>query len=131
MKSVHIALMDFWEQFGLPVFLSGHVPEDQPFPYFTIEIGQSDAFSDSVLTAFDWHKIPNPETSNANIMAERADLMDRIAAAIPPQGVKIPLPAGFLILFRNPADFQTYYDDPEDESVLGGRTSYEIRYLTI
>ena len=84
MKSVHIALMDFWEQFGLPVFLSGHVPEDQPFPYFTIEIGQADAFSDSVLTAFDWHKIPNPETSNANIMAERADLMDRIAAAIPP-----------------------------------------------
>ena len=131
MKSVHIALMDFWEQFGIPVFLSGHVPEDQPFPYFTIEIGQSDAFSDSVLTAFDWHKIPNPETSNANIMAERADLMDRIAAAIPPQGVKIPLPAGFLILFRNSADFQTYYDDPEDESVLGGRTSYEIRYLTI
>lgn len=131
MKSVHIALMDFWEQFGLPVFLSGHVPEDQPFPYFTIEIGQNDAFSDSVLTAFDWHKIPDPETSNANIMAERADLMDRIAAAIPPQGVKIPLPAGFLILFRNSADFQTYYDDPEDESVLGGRTSYEIRYLTI
>lgn len=130
MKSVHIALMDFWEQFGLPVFLSGHVPEDQPFPYFTIEIGQADAFSDSVLTAFDWHKIQNPETSNANIMAERADLMDRIAAAIPPHGVKIPLPAGFLILFRNSADFQTYYDDPEDESVLGGRTSYEIRYLT-
>lgn len=130
MKSVHIALMDFWEQFGLPVFLSGHVPEDQPFPYFTIEIGQSDAFSDSVLTAFDWHKIPNPEESNANIMAERADLMDRIAAAIPPQGVKIPLPAGLLILFRNSADFQTYYDDPEDESVIGGRTSYEIRFLT-
>lgn len=130
MKNVHIALMDFWEQFSLPVFLSGHVPEDQPFPYFTIEIGQADAFSDSVLTAFDWHKIPNPETSNANIMRERAELMDRIAAAIPPQGVKIPLPDGYLVLSRNPADFQTYYDDPEDASVLGGRTSYEIRYYT-
>lgn len=131
MRAVHVALMDFWESFGIPVFLSGHVPDDQAFPYITMEVVQGDAFSKTILTAFDWHKIPDPETSNANIMAERADLMDRIAEKIPPQGVKIPLPVGFLILSRNSADFQTYYDDPEDESVLGGRTSYEIRYLTM
>ena len=131
MKSVHKELTKFWESFGIPVFISGHVPENQPFPYFTIEIAKGDAFGENVLTAFNWHKITNPETSNANIMAERADLMDAIARKIPPQGVKIPLEMGYLMLSRNSADFQTYYDDPEDESVLGGRTSYEIRFLTM
>lgn len=131
MRQTHKALTAFWGSFNVPAFISGHVPENQPFPYITFEVAQGDAFGETVLTAFNWHKIENPEISNANIMAERADLMDAIAQKIPPQGVKIPLDAGFLILSRNSADFQNYYDDPEDESVLGGRTSYEIRFLTV
>lgn len=130
MRDVHVALMDFWESFGVPAFLSGHVPEGQPFPYITILPVQGDAFGEMVLTAFDWHRIGNPATSIGNVMAERADLMDKIAQAIPTQGKKIPLPAGFLILNRNPDDFQSYYDDPDDEATIGGRTSYIIRYYT-
>lgn len=131
MRDVHTALMDFWEGFGLPVFVSGHVPDGQSFPYFTLVFCKGDAFTDGVLTAYDWHRIPNAGTSAGNIMAERADLMGRIADRIPPQGVRIPLHTGFLVISRNSSDFQTYYDDPEDAAVIGGRTSYEVRYYTI
>ena len=35
---------------------------------------------------------------------------------------------GMLALYRNSAGFQSYYDDPEDAAVIGGRTSYEIAF---
>ena len=32
-------------------------------------------------------------------------------------------------LYPNDSGFLSYYDDPEDASVLGARISYEIRFL--
>lgn len=131
MRALHEALMEFWGGFGVPVFVAGHVPDGQAFPYITIEIVQGDAFSSTVLTAFNWHKY-DPAAEHVGLtMASRADLMDEIARAIPAQGTRLPVAGGFCVLSRNEADFQTYYDDPEDETVLGGRTSYEIRFYTL
>lgn len=118
---VNKALNAFWNSFGVPAYLTGHVPDDAQFPFITFDAASSDAFSTAILTAFDWHKA----VSGDNKINERAELMDDIAEAIPPQGRRIALTHGYIILYRNSADFQTYYDDQTDKSVIGGRTSYD------
>lgn len=125
MTDFHMALLGFWGQFGVPVFIQGVVPTDQPFPYVTIEIARPAALGTAVLVAYDWHRrgdaTPQP-------MAERAELMGRIASAIPESGARIDFDGGFAILHRNPAQFQSYAVDEEDESIIMGRTSYELTY---
>ncbi len=126
MKSVNEALFSFWSGFGVPAFLD-RVPQGQTFPYITFEVIQGDALTSLPLTAFNWHK----ERPGVSLNAERSALMDAIADAIPPEGRRLPLNGGgFLVIQRNGAQFQSYYDDPEDENVRGGRTSYEVRYYT-
>lgn len=127
MSEVHAALFAFWSGFGVPAYIQGHVPDDAALPYITFEPLTADAFGQSVLTAFDWHKATNGDSANA----ERAELMDDIADAIPTKGKLIPLAHGFVAIRRNDGgDFQSPYDDPEDKSVLGGRTSYILHYYT-
>lgn len=132
MTSFHQALTKFWSQFtvggdAVPAYLSGHVPDGSAFPYITFEVARPDALGETVLTAFDWHQA----VSGLNVNAERTALLDQIAAAIPTEGVKLSFGAGFAILQRNMADFQSYYDDPEEDSVVGGRTSYIVRYYNM
>lgn len=125
---INTALMTFWSQFNIPVFLTGHVPERQTYPYITIDI-KNGAFAETgILTAFDWHKIA-PSSGFAAANQERANIMDLIAAAIPNQGVRIPITGGFIKLERNGSSFQEYYDDPEDQNVIGGRNAYQVRYF--
>ena len=80
--------------------------------------------SRSVLTAIVWCRA----VSGLNVNAQRAAILDSIAAAIPEEGTLVRLPGGMLALYRNSAGFQSYYDDPEDAAVIGGRTSYEIAF---
>lgn len=122
MTDVNRALYQFWASFGLPAYLPDSVPHDAELPYVTFEPVDGAAFSGTVLTAFDWHKRVNGGNT------ERAAFLDQVAAAIPEGGRRIDLPEGFLMLYRNTAGFQQYYQDPEDENVLAGRTSYEITY---
>lgn len=129
MKALQRALTRFWQGFsygGMPLkaFLSGHVPSGTSFPYITYEVAQGEAFRDTVLTAFVWCK-----GQEANV--QRAEILDLIAQAIPTPGRKLPLDGGFVMLYRNPANFQSFYDDPEDVTVLGGRTSYEVRFYNL
>lgn len=128
MKAFQTALTAFWKGFsydGEPVkaFLSGHVPSGTAFPYITYDVSKGDAFSGNVLTAFVWCK-----STDANV--QRAEILDLIADAIPHGGRKLAFDGGYAVLYRNAADFQSLYDDPEDVSVLGGRTSCEVRYYT-
>ena len=127
MTAVHKALYSFWSQFGCAAYLAGHVPDDAEFPYITFSVGAGDALAEDVLTAFDWHRAEN----GVNVNAERAELMDRIQLALPPEGRLIEAGEGRLFLYRNGSSFQSYYDDPEDQAVIGGRTSYIIKFLTI
>ncbi len=106
-------------------YLSGHVPDDAVFPYITFDVARGEEFSSTFLTVFDWHKAD----SGKNVNAERADLMDAIAEAIPQSGVLLEMSnGGYIELLRNGADFQTYYDDPEDKTVIGGRTAYMVNF---
>lgn len=123
MTDVNAALYQFWSGFGIPAYLSDAVPSDAELPYITFEVVSGAALTDTVLTAFNW----NRRTNNANV--ERAAMMDAIAMAIPEDGTRLDLAeGGFLMLYRNSANFQSYYQDPEDKNVLAGRTSYEIHY---
>ena len=132
MKELNKALQSFWSSFhnGLdtvPAFLSGHVPRGQAYPYITFDVTQAEPIGSTILTAYNWHKL-NDMTGIGPANLERADLLDQIAAAIPPEGKVLPAGNGYLAIYRNAADFQTYYDDPQDEKVIGGRTSYEIHF---
>lgn len=84
-----------------------------------------EAFTTGVLYAFDWHKAQ----SGVNVNAQRAALMDKIASAIPVEGRKIALEDGYIVISRDNS-FQAYYDDPDDKSIVGGRTAYLLRYYT-
>ena len=125
MTDFHTALLDFWEQFGVPVFLQGVVPTDQTFPYITIEITRPAGMATTVLVAYDWHRRGG---ATLQPMTERAELMGRIAEAIPESGVRLDFDGGFAILQRNPAQFQSYTVDEDDASIIAGRTSYELTY---
>lgn len=125
MTAYHMALLAFWQGFGLPVFLSGCVPDGQAFPYITLDIVRPDTLATTVASAISWHRVG---ADTLNPMTERAALMDAIDAAIPPQGVRLDFEGGFAVLRRNPAEWHSYLVDPDDDSIIGGRSSYEVTY---
>ena len=43
----------------------------------------------------------------------------------------LPFDGGYAILDRPPADFLTYSVDGEDDSIIGGRVSYEVRFYNL
>ena len=125
MTGVHRALYAFWSQFA-PAYLSGHVPDDASYPYITFSVESTQPIGYTFLVAQDWHKAE----SGVNINAERAEMMDKIAEAIPPDGVKLTAGDGCIVLSRTDG-FQSYYDDPQDPAVIGGRTQYRVQYYTM
>ena len=141
MTGLHTALQTFWSQFtygtAIPAYEQGNVPETvrdpvtgnsipTPYPYITYEVAQGAYFGATFLTAFVWVK----KTGAWDV--KRAAILDNIALAIPDEGVTLTLTdgTGAVALYRNDAGFVSYYDDPEDASVAGGRISVEIHYYT-
>lgn len=119
MTDVHQALYRFWSSFGVPAYLSGHVPDGASVPYITFEVGDGEPFSSTFLVAIVW----------AADNATRAALLDKIAEAIGADGTTIALDGGgMLALYRNAGGFMSYYDDPEDKTILGGRVSYQVNF---
>lgn len=126
MTDTNAALYQFWAGFNLPAYLSDAVPSNAQLDYITFEAVDGDAMTGTILTAFNWHR----RTPNVN--AERAGVLDEIARAIPVNGVRLALPSGgFLMLYRNSAEFQSYYEDPNDPNVVAGRTSYEVQFYHV
>lgn len=70
--------------------------------------------------------------SGSDCQTVRAAILDLIASAIPDEGITLTLTGGHgsIALYRNEAGFMSYYDDPTDTSVLGGRVSVEVHYYT-
>ena len=122
MTELAAALYDFWSGFGIPAYLQDNVPDDAVLPYITYEVVRGDAMGATVLVAHNWHQ----KAAGGN--AARHEVMDAIARAIPSQGRRVPVGRGFAMLYRNDATFQTDVADPDDPSVIGGRTSYEVHF---
>lgn len=140
MKNLHMALLEFWNSFTwnskpIPAFPSGRVPKDQAFPYFTFDVQQGAFFSFGIPTAYIWCQMPMDASYNAQ--AQRAQIMDAVAEAIPEGGRMLTFDGGAVWLKRNDANFMSYYDPKEEENVqsptaepvIGGRISYVIQYF--
>ena len=123
MTGVKRALYAFWSGFGLPAYLTDSVPSDAQYPYITYEAVQGAGITRNVLAATSWHK----KAPSGNV--ERMDTMDPIATAIPEGGKILPVEGGgFVVLYRNDANFQSDVQDEDDDTILGGRTSYQINF---
>lgn len=127
MTGLKRALYAFWSQFGVPAYLTDCVPDDAQLPYITYNVRQPALNNATNLTAFNWHDAEKGGRGNT----DRTELMDRIAAAIPGEGITIPVDWGYIILQRNETDFQIDWQDETDENVVAGRTSYNMRYYTV
>lgn len=126
MTDIKDALTDFWAQFGIPAYLTDCVPDGAELPYITFNVTQGSLTGSAVLTAFNWHH----RVISGN--RDRTELMDRIAQAIPVGGRMLQLDqGGYVVLYRNDADFQTDWQDDMDTDVIGGRTSYIVNYYNL
>lgn len=123
MTGLKRALYAFWSGFGIPAYLTDSVPSDAAYPYITYEAVRGGGMSRTILTATSWHK----KAPDGNL--ERMNVMDQIAAAIPESGKILPVEGGgFVVLYRNDANFQSDVQDEDDDTILGGRTSYQINF---
>lgn len=129
MTGLHKALQAFWSGFGIPAYVSGHVPANAAYPYITYEVQDGDSFDSTTLTAFCWYEINRNTGDYSETNSARATMLDAIADAIPMGGTNIPVPAdnGFCMLYRS-TGFESYYDDPADDYVIGGRIAYDITF---
>ena len=133
MTAIHTALQTFWGGFSysaatIPAYETGNIPNNAVLPYITYEVASGTMLGAGFLTAFVWVQ----KTSGTDAQAVRAAILDLIAAAIPDEGITLTLANGHgsIALYRNDAGFMSYYDDPTDTSVLGGRISLEAHYYT-
>lgn len=125
MTDIALALSQFWQQFGVPAYFSDLVPDDAVLPYIVFDVSKGVFSRASIMNAYSWHKV------GLGSNEDRMELADKIAAAIPEKGAKLPLRnGGFLVLYRN-VDFQSMYNEPEDPSVIGIRTSVEVHFYTM
>lgn len=130
MTEFHKALMTFWQQFGLTVFLAGCVDDQTEFPYITVNISDGNLMGATILTANSWHR-RNPADSWTVAMTERLNIMDAVKAAIPASGLFLKYPGGYAIINRNDENFIEYVVDENDPAVIGGRVSYEVRFFHV
>jgi len=138
MTGLHNALNAFWNGFtygtAIAAYESGAIPLDAngvpkvTFPYITYEAAEGAYWGATFLTAFVWVK----KVSGTDWQAQRAAILDLIKAKFPTEGPKVLAFAdGNLTLRRNPTNFMSYYNDPNDASVVGGRISYEAGFYTL
>ena len=138
--SIHMALLSFWNSFSweghpVPAFPAGRVPKSQQYPYITYDTQLGAFGSIGNPVAYVWCQMPNDGSYNAQ--AQRAQIMDAVAEAIPEGGKLLSFPGGAVWLKRNDANFMSYYDPKEEdgiesptgEPVIGGRISLFAQYF--
>jgi hypothetical protein len=142
MTALHTALQTFWGGFTYGTAIKAY-PQDNvpstvpdpstgapiptPFPYITYEVVEGAYWGATILTAFVWMK----KDAGTGWQVQRAAILDLIKAAIPEGGTHLDYADGNLFIRRNPTNFISYYDDPNDASVAGGRISYEATFYTL
>lgn len=129
------ALYTFWAGFSsdsspLPAYYTGHVPHIPStdtlvsMPYITFEVIDCPPFGSASLTASAWFKT----ASGYNARLKAANFFDQVKQKLPYQGTCLPCDGGFLILYPNTASFLTFMDDPDDDTIVRARVSYEAYY---
>lgn len=124
MTATQKALFAFWSSFGVPCWLQDAVPDDAQLPYIVFDAVQGSGMDATLLTGTVWLR-----DAGQGANAQRAEILDRIAAAVGVSGVRLDVEGGgYMLLYRNTASFQRLMQDPEDRSVLGGRTVLEAHF---
>jgi hypothetical protein len=132
MTGLHTALQAFWGGFtygtAIKAYEQGNVPNTATYPYITYEAVEGAYWGATILTAFVWVQ----KVTGVDWQTQRAAILDLIKAQLPVDGVKVlTFSDGNLTLRRNPTNFMSYYNDPGDASVVGGRISYEAGFYTL
>lgn len=121
MTQVNQALYQLCRTLGLPVFRTGCVPVAQPAPYLVLEPVMGAPFETAVVTLESWHASPGGTQA-------AADMLDRVAALLPPSGLLLPVGTGHLVLYRARGAWQSYVQDKNNPSLVGGRSRCEVHF---
>lgn len=130
MTALTVALQEFWSAFtldgaALPAYPTQNVPDSAAMPYITYDAAEGGYWGTSILTAFVWVRA----TSGVDARAKCASVLDQVEQAIPAVGRAVVYSAGALRVRRNDAEFLSYYVNPADPGVIGGRISYEVTFF--
>lgn len=108
------------------------MPDDAVLPYFTFRVSMSNFGGTSVQSAFIWCR----HSPGINVNAQRADILDQVAQAIPISGKLIRSPSGGGAWLQRNVDFLSDYEPPDEydssdsdegEPIIGGRISYTVK----
>lgn len=109
------ALQGFFGGFGLNAYGANNVPKEAEAPYITYEIKEPEPLAKCILHAWVWYR----DTSMTAISLK----CDQIKAAIG-TGLNIPVPGGFISLYRdNDTPFAQEQPDPDK--------TIRVMYLTM
>lgn len=125
--NTQLAIIDFWSQFGVPVYEQGQANvivagrlEPAPFPYITYSFSTGRYGEGDISTAQVWTR----STGNAQLFG----IIEQIAAAIPNEGgINIPVGdgQGVITLWRSNPFIQPY---PQEDPMFRVRlVSVQIR----
>jgi len=118
-ERIHKALLEFWESFGIPAYVSGYVydpekPNAEPeelMPYITFEVVRGDYFVPSYTSAVIW----DFSRSFTKLWA----VAGAIEAAIPAiGGYTVDFEGGFLRIMRGSPFIQIYPQEQKDITAL-------------
>lgn len=127
MKNLQVALLEFWESFGVKAFLKGNektVPNGAydyaEMPYITFELCNSGFFEHSVVETKVWTK-----SESLNPVLE---ILEKIEKAIPHEGVTLDVEGGAVAFYRA-TPFIEYCPD-ENPAYKVGRVRIEtVSYI--
>lgn len=123
MTELKQTLYEFWAGFDMPAYQAELVQDGAKLPYITYEVVRPPAMSVLPLTAFAWF----PRSVDGNM--RRTAWMDAVEIAIPESGLLLPVEGeGYIKLERNTSGFLRDYQDPEDNTIIGARVSYLVRF---
>lgn len=110
MKEIAKALNTFWNQFGVPAYAEGNVPDDVALPYIVFPIIQPNWRSQMVYQPQIWDRSSSFETITG--------IIDQVSNAIG-EGLELELDnnKGYVFLFRENNFAQFTPADTDDEFV--------------
>ena len=104
MMSTAVALSNWFQQFGLPVYLEGDVPDEAEAPYITLPLREAE-WDRQVSYQFNvWYRT----TSNLALIAKADEIMSAVG-----HGCKIPLEndEGWLVLYLDTPTINIYTEN--------------------